>query len=38
VAKKLKYNASSSALHAMALAANQGQIPKPALIVAAQGK
>jgi len=38
VAKKLKCNASSSALHAMASAANQGQILRPALIVAAQGK
>ncbi len=36
--KKLKYNASSSGLHAMALAANQGQIPRLALIAAAQGK
>jgi hypothetical protein len=33
--KKLKYHASSSALHAMALAANRGQIPRPVLIVAA---
>jgi hypothetical protein len=38
VVKKLKYNALSSALRAMALAANQEQILRPALIVAAQGK
>jgi len=38
VVKKLRYNASSSALHAMALAANREQILRPVLIVAAQGK
>ncbi len=36
--KKPKYNASSSALPAMALAARRGQIPRPVLIVAAQAK
>jgi len=36
--KKLEYNASSSALHAMASVANGEQIPRPAPIAAAQGK
>jgi hypothetical protein len=36
--KKSKYNASSSALHAMALAVNGVRIPRLALIVVARGK
>jgi hypothetical protein len=36
--EKLKFPAPSPALPAMALAASRGQIPRPVLIVAAQGK
>ena len=38
VAKKLKYSASSFVLHAMASVVSQVQIPRLALIVAAQDK